>query len=1458
MVRSFFRKVGMSLLTLVAVMVLAMAGAYTFLQTQAGRNFLVSQVEEAAKQEGGLSIGVGSLQGNVFDQFSIASLTLNDPVGRWMRLEGGTISWSPLHLLQGRLQIAEISFNSVTVQRQPDLPASSQSDEGTTGFPKLPVRLSLSKFSIDKLSLEEPVLGQESILGVSLALNSRLDDTLVSRFSIVPLDALQDSVHSEVFFDPAKNHLGVTAELNGAQGGFFSRLLKLPGLPALSGSIVGDGPIEGWRGQVIAQADGLFSSDLLVEMDGLNQTSLKLSGGLHLEESVATSIPLIDNRRISIVGSFLFDADKQDVTLNSLTIENPNLQTVLTGKIDLAAVKGALDVSSTVKNISAVNALLSNASLQAASSIMHLSGGLKKISIKANTAADGLAIAQGEGQPSLQVKTITNRLITEIQPENLVVVPFETFVTATGITNLPPQAAQLLGTSLTAEAKGHFSGEQNQIDIFELSAAASHLTMFGGGSIALGNGPSKATASVTLDQMQTIIPSIEGRVQADVTASSANLAEGLAGKIDLSVSGLNVGDPDIQRLVGTALEMGAQFSVDSENIIVSDLNAPLAIGRIQGGVQFSGSFETITGAFQVEVPQLEKLDAIAGVALRGTAFVQSDLSGPLMDPDINGAMQVSSLHIDGLPLGQLQAEFQVENPTSSLNAKVSGALSGPKIDTNLSATIKTPNPSIVSLLDILVEQKGNSIKGALDISLNSNPHSGILLIDFPDLAGLASIAGQQASGRLSGRVELSNSLENQKTSVSVNVRDLAYPQEKLSVGTLDGQAEAVGAFSDPKILLSLTGNTMTAGNVALPDVTMKAEGQLTELAFSASFTSPLTPTYNINTIGHIRAAETKKILFLETFSGQFLNKPVDMKSPVTAEYNQGSMALSPVSLSIGDGELQAQGNLNDQQTKAKLLIKALPLDLLNVLMPEGSFQGVLDAEASVEIAEQQTNGNFSLTLNKAVLVTEDYPDLPALSSHLNGAIKNGAVDFDWTVAGLDETAIQASGNVPLRVSLKPLGAELPAEGAIDIQAAIKSDIGKIWDLAGLDKHLLSGILTADGRVQGTVSKPKYFGQVQLEGGRYEEIQYGTILKNLELSMITKDASIFDVRAQATDREDGRASLSGRIFLDEDTQPSVDMLLTLEQMQLIYQDALKVATDANLRMLGGPNDLSVTGDVRTRDIDVSIAGTLAADVVDMPVTLTNFPQDLAQENPQDEPPAGPAVRLGVAVDIPQRLFIRGRGLDSEWAGKFTLKGTSDAPIIEGSLSPVRGQFSFSGKDFKLQDGSIRLLGNKDINPELSLSAKYEGKNVTAVVHIEGTANNPIIRFSSPDDLPEDEVLARVLFGKSAAKLSALEAVQLAQAISSVSGGAGFGGITDFARQALGVDVLSAGINEDTGSAEVSAGKYITDQIYVGVSQGGTAGSTSAKVEIEVTPNVKVESKTDQSSNSSVGVFWKWDY
>ena len=67
--------------------------------------------------------------------------------------------------------------------------------------------------------------------------------------------------------------------------------------------------------------------------------------------------------------------------------------------------------------------------------------------------------------------------------------------------------------------------------------------------------------------------------------------------------------------------------------------------------------------------------------------------------------------------------------------------------------------------------------------------------------------------------------------------------------------------------------------------------------------------------------------------------------------------------------------------------------------------------------------------------------------------------------------------------------------------------------------------------------------------------------------------------------------------------------------------------------------------------------------------------------------------------------------------------------------------------------------------------------------------------------------------------------------------------EFARKTLGVDVLQF---EETRTvsgeraAAVRAGKYLTRDIYVGVKQGATSDSSSVGVEVEVTPNVYIDS------------------
>jgi translocation and assembly module TamB len=100
--------------------------------------------------------------------------------------------------------------------------------------------------------------------------------------------------------------------------------------------------------------------------------------------------------------------------------------------------------------------------------------------------------------------------------------------------------------------------------------------------------------------------------------------------------------------------------------------------------------------------------------------------------------------------------------------------------------------------------------------------------------------------------------------------------------------------------------------------------------------------------------------------------------------------------------------------------------------------------------------------------------------------------------------------------------------------------------------------------------------------------------------------------------------------------------------------------------------------------------------------------------------------------------------------------------------------------------------------------------------------------------------------------------VAGAAASLATGGGEG-ILDMARQTLGLDVLGFGGGDsadDVGT--VSAGKYLTRDVYVGVEQGATPGSTAVTVEIDLTPHITLESDVGAQQGSSVGVRWQWDY
>jgi translocation and assembly module TamB len=133
--------------------------------------------------------------------------------------------------------------------------------------------------------------------------------------------------------------------------------------------------------------------------------------------------------------------------------------------------------------------------------------------------------------------------------------------------------------------------------------------------------------------------------------------------------------------------------------------------------------------------------------------------------------------------------------------------------------------------------------------------------------------------------------------------------------------------------------------------------------------------------------------------------------------------------------------------------------------------------------------------------------------------------------------------------------------------------------------------------------------------------------------------------------------------------------------------------------------------------------------------------------------------------------------------------------------------------------------------------------------------PEFNLQSEPSLPEDEIVSRLLFNRAAGRLGPGDALRVAAAVNTLRGG-GLGLLGE-ARQALGLDTLDVS-GEGLADAEVRAGRYLNDRVFVEVGRGAAADSEDVRIEVEILPNLSLDADTDAQAQSGIGLKWRFDY
>ena len=227
-------------------------------------------------------------------------------------------------------------------------------------------------------------------------------------------------------------------------------------------------------------------------------------------------------------------------------------------------------------------------------------------------------------------------------------------------------------------------------------------------------------------------------------------------------------------------------------------------------------------------------------------------------------------------------------------------------------------------------------------------------------------------------------------------------------------------------------------------------------------------------------------------------------------------------------------------------------------------------------------------------------------------------------------------------------------------------------------------------------------------------------------------------------------------------------------------------------------------------------------------------------------------LNLRIAAPKQVFIRGRGLDAELGGGLTLRGTTNAIIPSGAFNLIRGRLDILGRRLDLTEALLQLQGA--LVPYIRIVASVDSEGITASVLIEGNANNPVVTFTATPDLPQEEVIARLLFDRGLDTLTAFQAIQLASAVATLAGKGG-DGIVGSIRKKAGLDNLDV-TTDATGATAVTLGKYLTEKVYTEVEV--QQGNTSISLNLDVAPHVTLKTQVDSAGQTGFGIFLQKDY
>ena len=1467
--RPLWRRLFRWALFTVAGLILFLGLIWAGLQTRWAKNCLVNLVSSVTANTDDYRVTLRGLDGLLPFSITVDQVTISDAKGPW--LEGKKLDFSMKALglfatLSGSVKVEWLRMKQLSLSRLPERakPDSKKEKPPTkSGKPLLP-HIIFQEIQIERIELGKAVAGES----MAFSLQSRVKTAgsqINAEASLTDLNHGDDAFYLRVVYDMAHEHVTADLDYHESKGGLVSGLMGLKDLQEIKLVLKANGPLSGVKARLDLNMGGYGKAELRflygVGVDGA--MDLEMEGQIRVESRIVPSqvFQAMDSLSLDLTCRAVLSPQNM-LDLNRLMIKNGANSISLEGNADIK--RAHMDVRGLISGVNIAPFLRGTGV-----SVKDL--GFVRITAKGPfmqpnvTVSTTVASIEAQGA-CLKEMTIEARVQFEQGFSGL----------KNSVVELKTREVRLpQAPGLKGPLKVVLQAQSPDFTVWRVKDL--HMAM-PGMSVRLEDADMDTTLrrfstdfQLNMDRIAAFLPSqappIDGQLEIRGRAER-NGTSSVRVNLNMAVSRLSGLPPKASCLIGSKLTLAARATMMDRVVTLEGVHLKGKHAELNADGWLNLSKSAFDVAYDMSL-NLTGNPLSAGENLPvGDVKIRGESSGGFQDfsAQVNLSSQnlkFRTLDIKGLK-AQLEAKGLPQKPAGSIRVKGAVMDQPLQVDTDFAWSGKT-----LVLRKAGVHLPGIDLRASVSLTPGPNHFSGTVEGKIASLNILQGLAGVDVRGTGRFRIKAGEPGEKEMRQAPITLdadfKDLRY--QDYGAATLEVRAR-IDDMKRVRGRASLKATDMPFGNSRIKTFKLGATGAL------AGAEVTLETEGMAQTVTEVPFFLATKILVkrtgvwqlrLDALKAGYEDLKITLQKPATMTLgDDGRITLDNLELKTDKGQLQAKGKLERETVEASVRISDLPLSLLEPFVGQDlSGRAEVSLELSGPLADPGMN--VAVHIKGYKIMGQDRTRPLLMNVKLHSRRDGDRLLADLELSGLGKTPFTAKGSIPAHISLKPFAFDVDKTGKLEGKLQGKLDLTVFETLPAMEGQSLEGRVEVDLGVGGTLEKWDLNGGVIISDGRYENVDLGVLLDRIQGRLSAEGRVLKLTGLTATDGGTGTIALRGRTEVDPPFQ--TEIALTMKQATLLRKEILSVTADGNLNVKGNKDRMDLTGEIDLNRTEITIPKRFPPNVAVIPFSTINDPAAAISEKPKSGD-GGTMIQMDLGVNIPDKFFVRGRGLDTEFKGRLKVQGPANNPVVRGTLNVVRGTFQCLSRTFNVVSGQIAFDGSTPPMPYLNINTEVNAGEITARVGVSGPADAFTLKLSSQPPLPQDEIMAQILFGQSVVKLNTFQAIQLAYSVNQLAGGYGPDVIGEV-RSFLGLDRLGFsggdqdGTNKSDSSDEsngpsITLGKYVTDRVYVGVEQDLKDFKQDVIVEVNITPNFTVESKAGTKSGAGLGFNWNYDY